>query len=54
LDVDCSSFFRPKVDGAAIHGAYFVNEGTLNSMRHVLHGIDRGVLGRLGYTKGTA
>jgi hypothetical protein len=51
-DVDCSSFFPPEVDGAAIHGAYFVNEGTLNLMRRVLRGLDRGVLDRLGYTKG--
>jgi hypothetical protein len=42
------------VDGAAIHGAYFLNERTLNLMRHVLRGIDRGVLNALGYTKGTA
>jgi len=53
-DVDCSSFFPTEVDGAAIHGAYFVNEGTLNLMRHVLRGLDRGVLDRLGYTKGAA
>ena len=52
-DVDCSSFFPREVDGAAIHGAYFVNEGTLNLMRHVLRGLDRGVLNTLGYTKGT-
>jgi hypothetical protein len=25
-DVDCSSFFSTEIDGAAIHGAYFVNE----------------------------
>ena len=52
MDVDCSSFFAPEVDGAAIHGAYFVNDGTLNLMRHVLRGLDRGVLDTLGYTKG--
>jgi hypothetical protein len=52
-DVDCSSFFPREVDGAAIHGAYF-NEGTLNLMRHVLGGLDRGVFDRLGYTKGAA
>jgi hypothetical protein len=51
-DVNCSSFFRREVDGAAIHGAYFVNEGILNLMRHVLRGLDRGALDRLGYTKG--
>jgi len=53
-DVDCSSFFPREVDAAAIHGAYFLNEGTLTLMRHVLRGLDRGVLDRLGYTKGTA
>jgi len=53
-DVDCSSFFPPKVDGAAIHGAYFANDGTLNLMRCILRGLDRGVLDTLGYTKGAA
>ena len=53
-DVDCSSFFPPAVGGAGIHGAYFVNDGTINLMRHVLRGLDRGVLYSLGYIKGTA
>jgi len=53
-DVDCSSLFPPEVDGAGIHGAYFVHDGTINLMRHVLRGLDRGVLDALGYTKGTA
>jgi hypothetical protein len=53
-DVDCSSFFPPEIDGPAIHGAYFLNDGTLNLMRHVLRGLDRGVLDNLGYTKGAA
>jgi hypothetical protein len=51
-DVDCSSFFTPEVDSAAIHGVYFVNKGTLNLMRHVLRGLDRGVLEIPGYTTG--
>jgi esterase/lipase superfamily enzyme len=51
-DVDCSSFFKPDVRD--IHGAYFLAEGTLNLMRHILRGLDRGVLDTLGYTKGTA
>jgi len=46
--------FPPEVDGAAIHGAYFANDGTLNLMRHVLRGLDRGVLDALGYTRGAA
>src|SRR6266581_1968799 len=53
-DVDCSSFFKPDVDGAGILGAYFVHDGTINLMRHVLRGLDRGVLDTLGYTKGAA
>jgi hypothetical protein len=53
-DVDCSSFFPPAVGGAGIHGAYFVHDGTINLMRHVLRGLDRGVLDSLGYTKGAA
>ena len=53
-DIDCSSFFGPEVDGAAIHGVYFLNDGTINLMRHVLRGLGRGVLGTLGYAKGTA
>jgi hypothetical protein len=35
-------------------GAYFLNDGTLNLIRHVLRGLDRGVLDTLGYTKGAA
>jgi hypothetical protein len=52
-DIDCSSFFQPEVGGAAIHGVYFQNDGTINLMRHVLRGLDRGVLDALGYTKGS-
>ena len=46
--------FPREVDSPAIQGACFVIEGTLNLMRHVLRGIDRGVLDTLGYTKGAA
>ena len=53
-DVDCSSFFPREVDGGAIHGAYFLNDGTVNLMRNVLRGLDRNVLGTLGYTRGAA
>jgi esterase/lipase superfamily enzyme len=53
-DVDCSSFFPQEVDGGAIHGAYFVNDGTINLIRYVLRGLDRTVLANLGYTKGSA
>jgi esterase/lipase superfamily enzyme len=51
-DVDCSSFFRSDVQD--IHGAYFLTGGTIELMRHILRGLDRGVLDQLGYTKGTA
>jgi esterase/lipase superfamily enzyme len=43
-DVDCSSFFPPNVSGTDIHGAYFVTDATINLMRQILKGIDRGVL----------
>jgi hypothetical protein len=38
----------PEVDGAAIHGAYFVTDGMVNLMRCVLRGLDRGALDTLG------
>ncbi|MGH8093936.1 MAG: alpha/beta fold hydrolase [Chthoniobacterales bacterium] len=44
--VDCSSFFPPDVNGTDIHGAYFVTDGTIELMRQILRGIDRGVLQR--------
>ena len=53
-DIDCSSFFPPDVDGESIHGAYFKTPGTLDLMRHVLRGIDRGVLDQLGLLQGDA
>jgi hypothetical protein len=37
-----------------IHGAYFVTDGTIQLMRQILRGIDRGVLERTGATKGNA
>ena len=43
-DVDCSSFFPPTIGGMAIHGAYFVTDATIELMRQILRGIDRGVL----------
>ncbi len=53
-DVDCSSFFPPKVSGTAVHGAYFANDGTIELMRQILRGLDRGVLDALGVTEGNA
>jgi esterase/lipase superfamily enzyme len=53
-DIDCSSFFPPKVSGLDIHGAYFVTDGTIALMRQILRGLDRGVLETLEVTKGNA
>jgi esterase/lipase superfamily enzyme len=47
-DVDCSSFFSSNVSGIEIHGAYFVTDGTLELMRQILRGVDRGVLNATG------
>jgi esterase/lipase superfamily enzyme len=51
-DVDCSSFFPANVGGGAIHGAYFVTDATIELMRQILRGIDRGVLEKSGVTTG--
>jgi esterase/lipase superfamily enzyme len=53
-DVDCSSFFPPNVGSQAIHGAYFLTDGTIELMRKILRGVDRGVLQDLGATTGKA
>lgn len=53
-DVDCSSFFAASISGENIHGAYFVTDGTIELMRRVLRGIDRGVLQAAGATVGSA
>ena len=53
-DADCSSFFPPSVSGADIHGAYFKTAGTLELMRLVLRGFDRGVLETMGKLTGNA
>ncbi|SRR6266404_8514756 len=53
-DVDCSSFFASNVGNTAIHGAYFVTDGTIELMRQVLKGIDRSVLENTGATQGNA
>ena len=37
-----------------IHGAYFLTHGTIERMRNILRGRDRGVLENLGYTRGHA
>lgn len=53
-DVDCSSFFPTTTNGLDIHGAYFVTDGTIKLIRQILKGTDRGVLEKLGTTKGNA
>lgn len=53
-DVDCSSFFPPSVGGEDIHGAYFVTDGTIELMRKILRGFDRGVLDQMGLLQGKA
>jgi esterase/lipase superfamily enzyme len=49
-DIDCSSFFPAKMGGDKIHGAYFSTAGTIELMRQILRGIDRGVLIAAGTT----
>jgi hypothetical protein len=51
--VDCSGFFPKEIGGEAIHGEYFNNDGTIELMRKVLRGIDRGVLKTTKATQGT-
>jgi hypothetical protein len=60
-DVDCSSFFPPNtgfnlpvIGSVHIHGAYFVPPGTIELMRQILRGVDRGVLESTDVTKGDA
>lgn len=50
-DVDCSDFFSASVDGQAVHGAYFSVPGTIELIRIILRGIDRGVLEKSGATR---
>jgi alpha/beta hydrolase family protein DUF900 len=50
-DINCSSFFPATIGGTAIHGAYFVTDGTINLMRQILKGIDRQVLETTGVVK---
>jgi hypothetical protein len=53
-DIDCSSFFSANINGENIHGAYFVTDGTIELMRQILRGIDRGVLQAAKATVGSA
>jgi esterase/lipase superfamily enzyme len=48
-DVDCTSFFpSEKVNVVAVHGAYFNTPETIELIRQILRGIDRGVLQKSG------
>jgi esterase/lipase superfamily enzyme len=53
-DIDCSSFFPGNVSGTDIHGAYFVTDRTIELMRQILRGVDRGVLSTTGQLTGNA
>jgi esterase/lipase superfamily enzyme len=50
-DIDCSDFFPGNISGEAVHGAYFDTEATIELMRQILRGIDRGVLEKSGVTR---
>lgn len=47
-DVDCSALIPPKVSGNQMHGAYFEHKKTVDLMREILRGLDRGVLAARG------
>jgi esterase/lipase superfamily enzyme len=53
-DADCSSFFTASVAGGAIHSAYFDTPATVELMRQILMGVDRGVLATKGALQGKA
>ena len=50
-DIDCSDFFPGNISGESVHGAYFDTEATIELMRQILRGIDRGVLEKSGVTR---
>ena len=50
-DIDCSNFFPGNTSGEAVHGAYFDTDATIELMRQILRGIDRGVLEKSGVTR---
>ena len=48
-DVDCTGFFpSDKVSAVDVHGAYFSTPETIELIRQILRGIDRGVLNKSG------
>jgi esterase/lipase superfamily enzyme len=51
-DVDCADFFpSDKVTAVNVHGAYFYTPDTIELIRQILRGIDRGVLEKSGATR---
>jgi len=50
-DIDCSDFFPGNISGEAVHGVYFDTDATIELMRQILRGIDRGVLEKSGVTR---
>jgi esterase/lipase superfamily enzyme len=51
-DVDCTDFFpSDKVTAVNVHGAYFYTADTIELIRNILRGIDRGVLEKSGATQ---
>src|SRR5260221_466702 len=50
-DIYFSDFFPGNTSGESVHGAYFDTEATIELMRHILRGIDRGVLEKSGVTR---
>jgi esterase/lipase superfamily enzyme len=53
-DADCSMFFPGTVSGKDIHSAYFETPETIELMREILRGVDRGVLEKMGRLQGKA
>src|SRR5712692_5802660 len=43
-DVDASTLIDPKLDGMAVHSAYFREDSCIKLMRAILRGIDRKIL----------
>jgi esterase/lipase superfamily enzyme len=41
-DVDCTTFFKPKDNN--IHSAYFETQPTIDLMKRILRGVDRGII----------
>lgn len=53
-DIDCSALFAPGVAADAIHSAYFSTNASIDLIRKILSGVDRGVLVSTGTAPGIA